>query len=210
MGAALSAAVAIAGCGGEVKGEKGSDLDTAGEEPGPAGDDRETADLTPPDDPGDTSEPSAVPKTPRAGSTRPLPAIDCLRDDPGTGVADRFDSFEHQFQVCDGPGSDCLEFFSFDRSCTLSFQVNDVPATADASAEDCAALTRFVTSYFLFAGLTNDVSCLPGTGNPREITNVNLTGGDGPRRKTNGCEEEPFVSLHACVDAVTAAYFSGE
>jgi len=138
------------------------------------------------------------------------PQVDCLHGDVGAASPELFLSLTHHRQVCDGPGSDCIEFMEIDADCSLTFQVHNEPREATADSADCAVLARFATSSFLFAGLNDTTSCLPGSGNPAESTEIELTTGPGPRKKTSLCQEEPFVSLRACLAAVEEKYFSGK
>jgi hypothetical protein len=141
---------------------------------------------------------------------RPAPAIDCLHGDSGPSSPELLREIDYEIQVCDSQGSDCVDFFRFRADCSLWLQVNDQPFDAVADGSNCAALKRWATSEFLFDGLNDDSSCLPGNGNPPELTEVELTTGFGPRKPTSLCVEEPFISLRACVAEVRKKYFPGK
>jgi hypothetical protein len=205
------------GCGGTVSGFKGRD-DTSTEKPG-AG--VSTSPTT--SNPGGANAASSDPGGSKsvasgAGGTKSItdpagsvpsdsPAIDCLHGDVGPASPDLFVQLTHERQVCDGPGSDCIEYMEMDADCSLMFQVNNEARKATADAADCAALARFATSSFLVAGLNDATTCLPGSGNPMEITTTELTTGAGPRKKSSLCQEEPLISLRACLAAVERKYF---
>lgn len=204
------------GCGGTVTGFKGRD-DTSTAKSGAGGSKSSASNPGGPSaassDPGGSK--SVASGTGGTGSiTDPAesvpgdsPAIDCLHGDVGAASPALFVQLTHERQVCDGQGSNCIEFMEIDADCSLMFQVNNDPRKAVADTDDCAALARFATSSFLVAGLNDATTCLPGSGNPPEITTTELTTGAGPRKKTSLCQAEPFISLRACLAAVEQKYF---
>lgn len=203
------------GCGGTVSGFKGRD-DTSTEKPGAGGSKSSASNQSGADAaPSDPSGSNSVAPAPGGTMTAPAestpgtdsPAIDCLHGDVGAATPALFVQLTHERQVCDGPGSDCLEIMEIDADCSLMFQVNNEPRKATADAADCAALARFASSSFLVAGLNDTTTCLPGSGNPPEITTTELTTGGGPRKKTSLCQEEPLISLRACLAMVEQKYF---
>ena len=133
----------------------------------------------------------------------------CLHAGFGPTMPEVFSKLNHEEQVCDGPGSDCVDFFEFRADCGLMFQSNNEPQNATATEADCAALARFATSQFLFDGLNDPNSCPPPPDrNPPVMTEIELTSGPGPRKKMDICLEEPFTTLRACVHAFVIKYFS--
>ena len=202
-------ALLIVGCGGTVKGESGSELGAHGAE-GPAGTGGAAVKAVPamPAVPTSSQQPGDAPPL-DGGRTviQPGPLVECLHGDVGPAAAGQFIRLNHEQQVCDGPGSNCVDFFEIRADCGLTFQSNNQERKAVADAADCAALARFATSRFLAAGLDDTATCLPGPGNPPESTEIELTTGPGPRKKTSLCEMEPFVSLRACVVTLTTKYF---
>lgn len=204
------------GCGGTVTGFKGSD-DTSTEKPGAGGRTSPAANAGGSKAASSASggSDSVASKASGASSSRDpaesvpggSPAIDCLHGDVGAASPALFVQLTHERQVCDGPGSDCIEYMEIDADCSLMFQVNNEARKATADAADCAALARFATSSFLVAGLNDTTTCLPGSGNPAEVTTTELTTGAGPRKKTSLCQEEPLISLRACLAAVEQKYF---
>ena len=202
-------ALLIVGCGGTVKGESGSELGAHRAE-GPSGSGGAAMKAMP-------TMPAAPTSSQHSGNAPPLdaghaviepgPLVECLHGDAGPAAPEQFVRLNHQQQVCNGPGNDCVDFFEIRADCGLTFQSNNQSRDAVADAADCAALARFATSRFLAAGLDDTTTCLPGPGNPAESTELELATGPGPRKKTSLCEMEPFVSLRACVVTVTTKYF---
>lgn len=193
------------GCGGTVSGSNESRLDTRSGQPGSGGSGTNTQPV-----PTGSDRTIWSPSSVGAGAADASSEIDCLHGDVGSASPEVFSRLNHQREVCVGQGSECLELLEVRADCGLTFQLQNQSHEAVADAADCAALARFATSAFLFAGLNDTTSCLPGPGNPMETTEVELTTGPGPRKKTSLCQEEPLVSLRACVLAVRNKYFAGE
>jgi hypothetical protein len=193
----LATLLVAVGCGGTVTGFKGS-ADTSTEKPGAGGSKSASSGSG-------GGKPMAAPAESATGTDSPK--VDCLHGDVGAASPELFVQLTHERQVCDGQGSDCIEFVEIHADCTLVLQVNNEPRKAVAESADCDALARFATSSFLFAGLNDTTTCLPGSGNPAESTEIELTTGDGPRKKTSLCHEEPLISLRACLAAVEQKYF---
>lgn len=184
----------VVGCGGTVTDSSGSQSGTRADK------------TTPPGGGGATAKATPVSSGNSGGA--PSEGVGICLHDLGPTTPLLFRKLTHEEQVCDGPGSNCVDFFEARADCGLMFQSNNDRRDATAGADDCAVLARFATSQFLFNGLNDPVSCLPSTdGNPPEMTEIELTTGPGPRKKTALCDEEPFTTLRACVHGVVSKYF---
>ena len=195
----VAAACAIAAaCDGTVTSSKSDALGASNPEPATGGGNSRTVAAHPP--------PSATTTAPNSGAPT---EFDCLNGDVGASSAGEFVELDYSLQVCDGSGSDCLDFLVIRNDCSLSLQRHNEPHDAVATAEDCAALARWATSDLLSAAFDDLAACTPGSGNPQVTTEITLRGGLGPRKKMGLCPDEPYASHRACMASVQAKYFPG-
>jgi hypothetical protein len=196
----VAAAAIVAACGGEVTSSRGDALGTAGSgraahEGSPEGGTRSA------------EAPDAGPASIGPNTAPASVLYDCLVADVGASSPELFAELDYELQACAGPGSDCLDMLVVRADCSVSLQVRNEPHNATATPKDCAALARWATSQVLARALDDLPACSPGSGNPPEMTEVQLVTGPGPRKKTGLCREEPYLSHRACMASVRARYF---